>query len=112
MTYWTLLVSRTHQTEDPRFAKNYTVIALLEDQKSLVSVLCVNVISLCFLGPESHCQTVLHQNTTRPQSKMNKGEKETKTTKCELQTQNHPLPVTTEHHTRKRRGEKVQLVVL
>lgn len=67
------------------------MIAFWEDQNNLACVLCVNSISLCFLGPESHCQTILHQNTTRPQRKMSKGGEETKTKKCKLQNDKHAI---------------------
>lgn len=37
------------------------------------------------LGPESHCQIILHKNTTRAQMEMSKGgEDERKTKKCKL----------------------------
>lgn len=52
---------------------------------------------LCFVGPESHCQTILHENTTGPQRKMSMEEVQT-IKKKQKNKQNHPQPVTMEHH--------------
>ena len=56
-----------------RFGIHYTLIIFWEGQFHLACVLCVNGVSLCFLGPESHCQIIIHKNTTRTQMEMRKG---------------------------------------